>query len=163
MLVFGSLNCDGYIKNFKIDSYIKKLHIGQKLTKIKKFHSMKIDEFLSEQNEKKPEKENHSIELRIVTHSTVYPLEDQVYLPTFSSRSIETILHLIPNLTDRYLYLNNDKIVPYITDHPTSHYMYIYCNNKILRSQFNYNHKEGFKYSALNKEISEIITLIQNI
>jgi hypothetical protein len=36
VLVFGSLNCDGYIKNFKIDSYIKKLHIGQKLTKIKK-------------------------------------------------------------------------------------------------------------------------------
>lgn len=34
--------------------------------------------------------------------------EDQMLLPTFSSAAIETLLLLVPNLTPRFLYLNDD-------------------------------------------------------
>lgn len=43
--------------------------------------------------------------LIIVNHSDIIPKE---YLPTFNSRSIETYLHHIPNLSEYYLYLNDD-------------------------------------------------------
>lgn len=43
--------------------------------------------------------------LRIVNHSDIIPKE---YLPTFNSRAIELYLHHIPNLSENYLYLNDD-------------------------------------------------------
>jgi len=44
--------------------------------------------------------------INIITHSEIYP--DQTDLPTFSSLSIETHLHRIKNLSQKYLYLNDD-------------------------------------------------------
>ena len=40
----------------------------------------------------------------IITHNDIYP--DKSHLPTFSSPSIETHLHRIPNLSERFIYLN---------------------------------------------------------
>lgn len=37
--------------------------------------------------------------------------EEQMLLPTFSSAAIETLLHLVPDLTDQFLYLNDDVFV----------------------------------------------------
>lgn len=46
-----------------------------------------------------------SEELRIVTHDMIIPGE---YLPTFNSTAIEMFLHLIPGLSDEYIYFNDD-------------------------------------------------------
>lgn len=47
--------------------------------------------------------------VHIVRHSQIY--ENQSHLPTFNSLSIETQLHRIPNLTQHYLYINDDFIL----------------------------------------------------
>tara|TARA_B110000503_G_scaffold104382_1_gene155695 strand:- start:1091 stop:2068 length:978 start_codon:yes stop_codon:yes gene_type:complete len=46
----------------------------------------------------------------IVDHKTIFEGNHQ-YLPTFNSLSIESLLHKIPNLSERYLYLNDDIFI----------------------------------------------------
>lgn len=41
-----------------------------------------------------------------VMHEEIFP--NHHHLPTFSSHSIETVLHKIPNLSERFLYFNDD-------------------------------------------------------
>jgi len=43
--------------------------------------------------------------LHVIKHSDIIPKE---YLPTFNSRAIEAYLHHIPNLTEYYIYCNDD-------------------------------------------------------
>jgi hypothetical protein len=45
--------------------------------------------------------------LRLVDHREIFEGYEQ-YLPTFSNRSIEAMLHRIPGLASRFLYLNDD-------------------------------------------------------
>lgn len=58
--------------------------------------------------------------ISIVTHKEICPPEliDQI-LPTFSSFAIETFLHRIPKLTQRFLYFNDDVFLgePLYLDH----------------------------------------------
>ena len=44
--------------------------------------------------------------ISVVSHSDIYPYPD--HLPTFSSPSIETHLHRIDGLSERFLYFNDD-------------------------------------------------------
>lgn len=46
-----------------------------------------------------------SQELKVVTHDRIIPAE---YLPTFNSTCIEMFLHRIPDLTEEYIYFNDD-------------------------------------------------------
>ncbi len=48
--------------------------------------------------------------IRVVDHREIYG-EHADLLPVFSSRSIETMIHRIPGLADRFLYLNDDIFV----------------------------------------------------
>jgi hypothetical protein len=48
--------------------------------------------------------------IRIVDHTEIYD-EHTDLLPVFSSRSIETMIHRIPELANRFLYLNDDIFV----------------------------------------------------
>ncbi len=43
--------------------------------------------------------------IRIHYHDEIIPKK---YLPTFSSRSIESFLHLVPDLSDKFIYMNDD-------------------------------------------------------
>ncbi len=47
--------------------------------------------------------------LNVVTHADLFP--DPSVLPTFNSCAIEAVLHRIPGLADRYVYLNDDVIL----------------------------------------------------
>ena len=47
--------------------------------------------------------------LTLVSHSDIYP--NTSHLPTFSSPSIESHLHRIPNLADYYIYFNDDVLL----------------------------------------------------
>ena len=44
--------------------------------------------------------------IRVVSHSEIFP--DSNDLPTFNSHAIEACLHLIPNLSENFLYFNDD-------------------------------------------------------
>ena len=44
----------------------------------------------------------------IIRHSDIIPLD---YLPTFNSQAIETMLHKIPNISEPFLYFNDDMFV----------------------------------------------------
>jgi hypothetical protein len=46
--------------------------------------------------------------LVIISHSQFIPFQ---YLPTFNSLSIESFIHYIPNLSEHYLYFNDDMII----------------------------------------------------
>lgn len=48
--------------------------------------------------------------IQIVDHSEIFG-EHKDLLPVFSSRSIETMIHRIPGLADRFIYLNDDIFV----------------------------------------------------
>jgi hypothetical protein len=48
-------------------------------------------------------------EIRVVTHAELFP--DPLVLPTFNSCAIEAVLHRIPGLAERYVYLNDDVIL----------------------------------------------------
>lgn len=54
----------------------------------------------------------HNDRVRVHTHAELVTrdaaAEEQMLLPTFSSAAIETLLHLVPNLSQRFLYLNDD-------------------------------------------------------
>ena len=47
--------------------------------------------------------------VRLVTHQQIYKWPQ--HLPTFNSRSIETHLHRIPDLAERFLYFNDDNFL----------------------------------------------------
>lgn len=53
-------------------------------------------------------KENLGIE--VVDHSSIFQ-DFENFLPTFNSLSIETALHRIPGLSEKYIYLNDDFIL----------------------------------------------------
>ena len=46
--------------------------------------------------------------LRVINHSEIIPNE---YLPTFNSCAVEAYLHHIPNLSENYLYFNDDFVL----------------------------------------------------
>ncbi len=48
---------------------------------------------------------NHP-KIHLVKHSEIFP--DKSHLPTFNSHSIECHLHRIPNLTEHFIYMNDD-------------------------------------------------------
>ncbi|MFZ3585123.1 Stealth CR1 domain-containing protein [Loktanella sp. DJP18] len=48
--------------------------------------------------------------IRIVDHKGIYA-DHMDLLPVFSSRSIETMIHRIPDLTERFIYLNDDIFI----------------------------------------------------
>ena len=77
--------------------------------------------------------------ISIVTHAEIYPYPDQ--LPTFSSPSIETHLHRIEGLSERFLYFNDDisllaPICP--EDYFDKNQEYIYFNPAYPSGQFIY-------------------------
>jgi hypothetical protein len=47
------------------------------------------------------------LDITLVDHTVIFR-DLESYLPTFSSRSIETVIHRIPGLSEQFLYLNND-------------------------------------------------------
>ena len=51
---------------------------------------------------------NATNSVKIVDHTEFIPKE---YLPTFSSHVIEAFLHLIPNLSDTFIYMNDDIFI----------------------------------------------------
>lgn len=50
-------------------------------------------------------------QVTLVTHEELIDSFDPEILPTFSSVVIETLLHKIPNLSERFLYLNDDIFI----------------------------------------------------
>ena len=52
----------------------------------------------------------HEDRIVVVSHREIYA-EHADLLPVFSSRSIETMLHRIPGLAERFLYLNDDMAI----------------------------------------------------
>lgn len=62
----------------------------------------------------------HNTRISIVTHDEISPPElRSEILPTFSSFAIETLLHRIPNLSQRFIYFNDDVFLgaPLYLDH----------------------------------------------
>ena len=49
-----------------------------------------------------------SARVRVHHHDEIIP---EKYLPTFSSRSIESFLHLIPDLSEKFIYMNDDFLL----------------------------------------------------
>lgn len=56
------------------------------------------------------EQERRRLGVSIVDHKVVFAGHEDI-LPTFNSLSIETVLHRIPDLAERYLYFNDDFIL----------------------------------------------------
>src|SRR5690606_8686910 len=56
------------------------------------------------------EQERRRLGVSIVDHKVVFAGHEDI-LPTFNSLSIETVLHRIPGLAERYLYFNDDFIL----------------------------------------------------
>ena len=51
----------------------------------------------------------HHPDLSLVSHRDIFP--DPSHLPTFNSHAIESNLHRIPDLSERFVYFNDDMFV----------------------------------------------------
>ena len=99
--------------------------------------------------------------IKLIFHSEIIPID---YLPTYNSMSIELYLHHIPNLTEYYLYLNDDFMFLKKTDvsyflnennilyfnHDTSKYKLTDEMTKyVKKDKENYEFKSGWGYNNL--------------
>ena len=73
----------------------------------------------------------------IVDHKTIFEGYEQ-YLPTFNSRSIETLLYRIPNLSEHFIYLNDDMMLINDTE-PTDFFRNGF---PVLRGKWNNNYSD---------------------
>lgn len=55
----------------------------------------------------KTDEENNYTKVSVIDHKTIFSGYEE-FLPTFSSRSIETLMFRIPNLAEHFIYLNDD-------------------------------------------------------
>lgn len=101
--------------------------------------------YLLVQSESQVPKWIDKTKLKVVLHEDFIPKE---YLPVYSSCTIEMFLHKIPNLSEKFLYFNDDNYV--IRElQPTD----FFINGKVRQNFFNYfpigthgNHsKNGYK------------------
>ncbi len=66
--------------------------------------------------------------LIIITHKDIIP---EIYLPTFNSLCIELYLYNIPNLSNNFIYFNDDMIV--LDNYEfLNHLNYVYHTNKCI-------------------------------
>ena len=83
----------------------------------------------------------------IIYHSTIWPKHLLHTLPTFNSHAIECNIHRIPNLTENFLYLNDDF---YIVN--KLNYNDFFYNNLLVIQPFKYNKylcgKNGVYYNV---------------
>jgi hypothetical protein len=73
-------------------------------------------------------REFSNLVISIVDHKEVFRDFEQI-LPTFNSTTIETALHRIPNLSDRYIYFNDD----FIAIKPLDESFFFRGNQPVLR------------------------------
>jgi len=78
------------------------------------------------------------IPIQIVTHSELYGEEFASHLPTFNSQSIETHLHRIPDLSEHFIYFNDDMFIGrplspqhFFTEH-SENPRYIFSKNVVI-------------------------------
>lgn len=76
--------------------------------------------------------------VKLVTHEEIFTGKHRDYLPTFNSNTIELHLHNIPNLSECFLYLNDDFIVQrqigldYFISDPQKQLMNLYFDKKYV-------------------------------
>jgi len=87
--------------------------------------------------------------IKIITHDKFIPKE---YLPTFNSCTIEMFLHNIPNLSEKFIYFNDDI---FVLNHLNS--SDIFSGDKVL---FNYSEKEKLSDLLYSKHIINANNLI---
>lgn len=85
----------------------------------------------------------HHPQLNIVTHSDYIP---QKYLPTFNSHAIELNLHRIPNLTENFVYFNDDVFIISPTKSSDFFKNNLPCESAILNAHC-YSIEKGFHLS----------------
>jgi hypothetical protein len=96
-------------------------------------------------------------QLQIVRHSHIIPKQ---YLPTFNSLCIESFLHLIPHLSEYYIYFNDDMILLnnvsindfYKWDKPIESSCHpIHQSTDLLNDEYKFSRLLNYNNSLLNK------------
>ena len=78
--------------------------------------------------------------ITVVDHREIFAGYTQ-YLPTFNSTSIEGMLHRIPNLSERYVYFNDDFIIA----NPLTEDDFFIANRPVLRGRWRSTRGLAFK------------------
>jgi|SaaInlStandDraft_1057018.scaffolds.fasta_scaffold23374_2 hypothetical protein len=76
--------------------------------------------------------------IKYVFHSDIIPKK---FLPTFNSITIESFIHLIPKLTENFIYMNDDV---FLGNELTNNFLY---KNNILNILVFINNKKKYKYN----------------
>lgn len=94
--------------------------------------------------------------ISIITHDKIFL--DKSYLPTFNSNAIELQLHRIPNLSRRFLYLNDDVFLGRIVSRgdfiTKSGGQYIYFQKNLLRGRTDRGPVQDRAYAHTQKVIN---------
>lgn len=75
----------------------------------------------------------------IIDHKEIFRSYEE-FLPTFNSTSIESVLHRIPGLSERYIYFNDDFIIA----KPLSEKAFFIGNRPVLRGKWRRNSSTNF-------------------
>lgn len=89
--------------------------------------------------------------LQFIEHSTIIPKK---YLPTFNSICIESFLHRIPNLNERYIYFNDDmflwnKVYPFMFFTHDNKTLETCDGSKKQNKNINIDYKVEYKFDYL--------------
>ncbi|WP_155984201.1 MULTISPECIES: stealth family protein [unclassified Thioalkalivibrio] len=85
--------------------------------------------------------------VQIIDHKTIFRNHEWA-LPTFNSRTIETAIHLIPGLSSRYVYFNDDFVIL----QPTNADDFFSSNGVVLRGKW----KNIQKFGPLRLSVSSL-------
>ena len=86
------------------------------------------------------EKEQRDLGVILVDHKTIFRGFEEC-LPTFNSVSIETLLHHIPDISDQFLYLNDD----FFLIHPTVKSDYFMDRKSVWRGRWRNTRSVGYR------------------
>lgn len=87
----------------------------------------------------------------IVDHKTIFKGYEK-YLPTFNSMSIESLLYRIPNLSEHFIYLNDDFFL--INSTKTTDF---FINNKVIVRGYHTSFYEDIWYKILQNKLYKLL------
>ena len=89
--------------------------------------------YLVVQSESQVPKWINKSEVKVVLHEDFIPKK---YLPTFNCNTIETHLHLIPGISEKFIYFNDDTILNSV-NYPADYFIGDKCVHHIMRHESN--------------------------
>ena len=133
--------------------YISNDELKYSLRSIEKYANWVNKIYIVVHDGQKPTWLKETNRIKIIQHSDIIPMK---YLPTFNSLCIESFLYRIPNLSERYIYINDDILLWNYVKPTTFFYKNMTLESSCL-SLKDYKNKDKKEASTENYSFDKLI------